>query len=83
MPDDETVNQMIARTEAEFELFTRMDMDRKREEDPIKSRLIQDTELPEWLLKADEAEDAVVSSSFFLIICMVFDVIYNDRYLEQ
>ncbi|KAF3846852.1 hypothetical protein F7725_003930 [Dissostichus mawsoni] len=32
VPDDETVNQMIARSEEEFELFMRMDLDRRRED---------------------------------------------------
>ncbi|KAK7868746.1 hypothetical protein R5R35_002544 [Gryllus longicercus] len=32
VPDDETVNQMIARCEAEFELFQRMDVERRHEE---------------------------------------------------
>merc|ERR550525_1910494 len=31
VPDDEVVNQMIARSEEEFELFQRMDMERTRE----------------------------------------------------
>merc|ERR1712223_1556509 len=31
-PDDEVVNQMIARSEAEFEQFQQMDIDRRREE---------------------------------------------------
>merc|ERR1719500_1577463 len=32
VPDDEVVNQMIARSEEEFELFQRMDMERRRAE---------------------------------------------------
>merc|ERR1719429_1085694 len=32
VPDDEVVNQMIARSEDEFELFQRMDMERRRAE---------------------------------------------------
>ena len=32
VPDDEVVNQMIARSEDEFELFQRMDIERRREE---------------------------------------------------
>lgn len=45
MPDDETVNQMIARTEEEFELFQQMDIDRRRLEarDPNrKPRLMEE-----------------------------------------
>lgn len=45
VPDDETVNQMIARTEEEFELFQQMDIDRRRQEarDPNrKPRLMEE-----------------------------------------
>lgn len=58
VPDDETVNQMIARTEAEFELFQKMDLDRRREESKLgndrKPRLMEESELPDWLLRDDE-----------------------------
>jgi len=58
VPDDETINQMIARNEEEFELFQQMDLDRRREEarnPKRKPRLIEESELPQWLLK-DDAE---------------------------
>ncbi|XP_075261666.1 SWI/SNF-related matrix-associated actin-dependent regulator of chromatin subfamily A member 2-like isoform X3 [Convolutriloba macropyga] len=57
-PDDETLNQMLARTEEEFEMFTRIDLDRRRLEarnPKRKARLIEEHELPPWLIK-DEAE---------------------------
>ncbi|XP_054270051.1 transcription activator BRG1-like isoform X2 [Macrosteles quadrilineatus] len=58
VPDDETVNQMIARSEAEFEIFQRMDLERRREDAKLgvnrKSRLIEETELPDWLVKDDD-----------------------------
>jgi len=58
VPDDETVNQMIARSEAEFEIFQRMDLERRREEAKLgpnrKSRLIEEAELPDWLVKDDD-----------------------------
>lgn len=58
MPDDETVNQMIARSENEFELFQRMDLERRREDAKLgaarKSRLIEESELPDWLVKEDD-----------------------------
>lgn len=58
VPDDETVNQMIARTEPEFELFQKMDLERRREEAKLgtarKSRLIEESELPDWLVKEDD-----------------------------
>uniref|UniRef100_A0A8D0D8D8 SWI/SNF related BAF chromatin remodeling complex subunit ATPase 2 n=1 Tax=Sander lucioperca TaxID=283035 RepID=A0A8D0D8D8_SANLU len=58
IPDDETLNQMIARNEDEFELFMRMDMDRRREEarnPKRKPRLMEEDELPSWIIR-DEAE---------------------------
>lgn len=56
VPDDETVNQMIARTEEEYELFQRMDIERRRIEatgQNRKPRLMEESELPAWLLKDD------------------------------
>ena len=56
VPDDETINQMIARTEDEFEMFQKMDIDRRREEAnqvPRRPRLMEENELPKWLLKDD------------------------------
>lgn len=47
---------MIARTEEEFELFQKMDLDRRREEArniKRKPRLMEESELPSWLLKDD------------------------------
>lgn len=48
----------------ELELFTKMDADREREdlqrEESRKGRLMVESELPEWLLRADEAEAAGV-----------------------
>ncbi|NXU19776.1 SMCA2 protein, partial [Pardalotus punctatus] len=58
VPDDETLNQMIARREEEFDLFMRMDMDRRREDarnPKRKPRLMEEDELPAWIIK-DDAE---------------------------
>merc|ERR1719357_1907769 len=53
-PDDEVINQMIARTDAEFEKFQRMDMERRRAEAELgaarKPRLIEESELPDFLI---------------------------------
>ncbi|XP_018562327.2 ATP-dependent helicase brm isoform X2 [Anoplophora glabripennis] len=61
VPDDETVNQMVARTEAEFELFQKMDLERRREEAKLgparKPRLLEINELPDWLVKEDDEVD--------------------------
>jgi len=65
VPDDETVNQMIARTEGEFELFQKIDLERRRQDSKLgadrKPRLIEEIELPDWLLR----EDDVVSACIF------------------
>ncbi|XP_076289717.1 ATP-dependent helicase brm isoform X1 [Lasioglossum baleicum] len=58
VPDDETVNQMIARTEGEFETFQKLDLERRREEAKFgpsrKARLLEEKELPDWLVKDDD-----------------------------
>ncbi|XP_058799194.1 ATP-dependent helicase brm-like [Phymastichus coffea] len=59
VPDDETVNRMIARSEQEFELFQKIDQERRREDvqkfgPNCRSRLLDETELPDWLVKDDE-----------------------------
>ncbi|PNF17190.1 ATP-dependent helicase brm [Cryptotermes secundus] len=58
VPDDETVNQMIARCETEFEMFQKMDIERRREDSKLGSdrrpRLMEEQELPTWLVKEDE-----------------------------
>ncbi|XP_060523815.1 ATP-dependent helicase brm-like [Cylas formicarius] len=56
VPDDETVNQMVARNEDEFQLFQKMDAERKIEDAKIGilNRLIQEEELPDWLVKDDD-----------------------------
>lgn len=49
---------MVARNEDEFQLFQKMDTDRKVEEEKLgqhrKHRLIQESELPDWLIKQDD-----------------------------
>lgn len=58
VPDDEMVNRMLARTEDEFNLFQKMDLERRREEAKLgsnrKSRLVEEAELPDWLVKDDD-----------------------------
>ena len=57
VPDDETINQMLARTEEEFDHFQRMDVERRRIEAqavPRKPRLMEEDELPGWLLKNED-----------------------------
>lgn len=62
VPDDEQLNDMIARNEEEMEIFTRMDMERCSRDalDPNlrhKPRLISEEELPSWLLRGEEEMD--------------------------
>merc|ERR1719412_2107426 len=58
VPDDEIINQMLARSEDEFDLFQRMDLERRRAEADLgterKDRLIQECELPEFLMRDDD-----------------------------
>ncbi|CEF70336.1 ATP-dependent helicase brm [Strongyloides ratti] len=57
VPDDETINQMIARTEEEFEIFQKMDIERRRaeaESDDRKPRLIEESEIPTTIYEAAE-----------------------------
>lgn len=62
VPSDEELNDMIARTEEEFELFQQMDREYEKEmEDrykalgkPVPSRLVSKEELPQWLFEATE-----------------------------
>merc|ERR1712128_209524 len=61
VPDDEVINQMLSRNEDEFELFQRMDLERRRADadmgDQRKPRLIEEKELPEFLLQSQEDLD--------------------------
>ncbi|GLH08877.1 ATP-dependent helicase brm [Gryllus bimaculatus] len=58
VPDDESINHMIARNADELALFHRMDLERRREEAKLgpnrKPRLMEDSELPDWLVKDDD-----------------------------
>ncbi len=63
---------MLARSEDEFDQFQRMDIIRRRDEaqDPNrKPRLMEEGELPGWLLK-DEEE--VWSAIRYIFICMLY-----------
>merc|ERR1739844_823079 len=60
-PDEEVVNQMIARSGAECEKFQQMDIERRRHDASLgserKPRLIEDSELPDYLLADPEDDD--------------------------
>ena len=54
VPDDEVINQMIARSEQEFETFQQMDIDRRRAEAMEcrrKPRLIEENEIPTSIIE--------------------------------
>lgn len=48
---------MIARGEDEFELFQRLDEERRKAEE--RGRLMAEDELPEWMLKEEESVSAI------------------------
>ncbi|CAH2068407.1 unnamed protein product, partial [Iphiclides podalirius] len=52
VPDDDLINEMIARSEEELEIFKQTDIERKKTE--TQSRLIDESELPDWLVKDDD-----------------------------
>ncbi|KAM3966517.1 LOW QUALITY PROTEIN: ATP-dependent helicase brm [Aphomia sociella] len=52
VPDDDLINEMIARSEEELEIFKQADIERKKTE--TQSRLIDESELPDWLVKNDD-----------------------------
>lgn len=64
VPDDETINQMLSRSEEELEIFDRMDRERRmrEESDPNhKPRLMEEDELPDWLRKTDAEMDLLTA----------------------
>lgn len=58
IPDDETINRMIARSEEEFELYQQADL-KRRQEDP--NRLMTEDELPSWLMIEDEELERITN----------------------
>ncbi|XP_062509331.1 probable global transcription activator SNF2L2 [Corticium candelabrum] len=62
VPDNETLNQMLARNEDEFELYQKMDADREEAADQSTdkvSRLVTEAELPAYLLKDDKEVERI------------------------
>lgn len=60
-PDDEVINQMLARSEDEFNKFQEMDIARRREDAELgpnrKPRLMEERELPDCLTQEPEVEE--------------------------
>lgn len=63
---------MIARSEEELEIFKQIDIERKKTE--TQSRLIEESELPDWLVKNDD--EVVCSKVSFL------DLVVIQKYLH-
>lgn len=61
---------MVARSVDEFELFQKLDLERRREEAKLgsarKPRLIEECELPDWLVKEDDEVAVFFTFSFNL-----------------
>lgn len=75
VPDDETVNQMIARNENEFDLFQKMDLERRREDAKLgtqrKGRLIEESELPDWLVSCfSRCSKSIKIEIFYSVSCL-------------
>lgn len=60
IPDDETINQMIARSEEEFEFYQKEDMKRRQEISDDK-RLMSEEELPTWLTIGEEEVERIAN----------------------
>lgn len=59
---------MIARSETEFDLFQKMDVERRETE--TQGRLIQDDELPDFLVKADD-EVCESCGHWWITLCLI------------
>lgn len=59
IPEDENINDMIFRSDEELEIFQKMDLERKLqdEREGLRSRLLTEEDLPDWLRKDDEEVD--------------------------
>lgn len=84
MPDDETINQMLARTEEEFEAMQGMDLERRRieaREAKRLPRLIEESELPQWLLRdEEEVRSPIDNSGIFIHIDCYFTFVAESSY---
>ena len=55
LPDDDLLNRYLMRSDDEYKLFTTMDQERYQQEGSSRthSRLMQDHDLPDWLIRND------------------------------
>ncbi|KAK4531878.1 hypothetical protein CCYA_CCYA09G2735 [Cyanidiococcus yangmingshanensis] len=58
VPDDETLNELLARTEGELELFERIDAERRNQTALFPPLLTDENELPDWVRQNDEDQGA-------------------------
>lgn len=86
VPDDEVVNQMIARSVDEFESFQKMDIERRREDAKLgpnrKSRLIEISELPEWLVKDEDEVICYYLNNIFAIKRLYLNCVKLGRKMD-
>eukprot|EP01135_Chromosphaera_perkinsii_P003614 Nk52_evm23s249 gene=Nk52_evmTU23s249 len=96
IPDDEQVNNMIARSEEELALFEKLDKEREENElqfakdmglDKPKPRLMQKEELPEVFLKEEKEVDEIMNEDLTDTHGRGFrerkEVAYNDGMSDQ
>ncbi|TGZ75143.1 hypothetical protein CRM22_000544 [Opisthorchis felineus] len=87
-PDDETINQMLARTEEEFEIYQRMDVERQfaeSQQTKREPRLMEYAELPNWIIR-DEAElerSLLMEDGVFGLKRQRKEVDYSDALTER
>ncbi|KAL7054112.1 hypothetical protein AAHC03_026546 [Spirometra sp. Aus1] len=89
-PDDETINQMLARTEEEFDLYQQMDAERRfteSQQPKRESRLMERDELPDWIIRDEEEIERSLSleedSALFGAKRQRKEVDYSDALTER
>ncbi|XP_050217949.1 probable ATP-dependent DNA helicase CHR12 [Mercurialis annua] len=55
VPSEREINRLAARSKEEFEIFEKMDRERRKKEN-YKSRLMEEREVPEWAYKTPDKE---------------------------
>lgn len=68
IPSDEEVNRLISRNDDEFELFMKIDAERAEEDlkangGQERARLMTKEEMPEWVLRAEQAALAAAAAA--------------------
>jgi len=58
VPDDETLNELLARTEAELELFEQIDVQRRAQPELYPPLLMDENELPDWVRQNQDQTDS-------------------------